>query len=276
MEALWDGLLEPFRFSFMLRALAVAVLVGVMCPLLGGYVITRGLAFMSDGLAHAVMPGLIGGFLLGINPLLGALPIAVAMAMTVGAIERRTGVSADTAIGIMFAGSFAFGLVMLKLAPGLPVSVEDLLLGQILGVSPQDVWLTAGLAVVVLGTLTLLHKELVFVSFDPVGAQVAGLRTTLLDHLLFALLAVVVVLTLQAVGTILVMAMLVVPAATAYQVVRSFAPMLMLSAGLGALAAVSGLYASFYLNLPSGPAMTLIATALFIAVTLGARARRRR
>ncbi len=276
MEALWDALLEPFRFSFMLRALAVAVLVGVMCPLLGGYVITRGLAFMSDGLAHAVMPGLIVGFLLGINPLLGALPIAVAMAVTVGAIERRTGVSADTAIGIMFAGSFALGLVLLKLTPALPVSVEDLLLGQILGVSAEDVWITGGLAVVVLATLTLLHKELVFVSFDPVGAQVAGLKTTWLDHVLFVLLAVVVVLTLQAVGTILVMAMLVVPAATAYQVVRSFVPMLLLSVGLGVLAAVAGLYSSFYLNLPSGPAMTLIATALFMLVTFGARARSRR
>lgn len=272
MDALVDAILEPFRYSFMVRAFAVSVLVGIVCPVLGSYVITRGLAFMGDALAHAILPGLVGAFLLGISPLIGAIPAAVAIAFLIGYLSRRTGISEDTSIGILFAGLFALGLVMLSIARGLPVNLEDLLIGRVLGVTLTDVYITMGLVALVLAVLFVFHKELVFASFDPVGATVIGLSTAFLDYLLLAMLALVIIVAVQAVGIVLVMAMLVTPAATAYLLVRRFVSIMVLGAGLGSVAAASGLYLSFYMNLPSGPAMALSAVGMFIVV---AAARRR-
>ena len=266
MDALTGALIDPFTYGFMLRALIVSVLVGVICPLLGSYVVTRGLAFMGDALAHAVLPGLVIGFLIGVSPFAAALPAGVAVAFLIGYLSRRTGVSEDTAIGILFAGLFALGLVMLTSARGISVNLEDLLLGQVLGVTEADVYVTIGLAGVVVAVLYAFHKELVFDSFDPVGATVIGLRTGWLDYVLLVVMAVVVVTALQTVGIVLVMAMLVTPAATAYLLVRSFVSVMLVGAAIGVAAAVTGLYLSFHLNLPSGPAMTLAATAAFVVV----------
>ena len=250
----------------MVRALFVSVLVGVLCPILGSFVVTRGLAFMGDALAHAVLPGLVIAFLIGVSPFVAAVPTGVAVALLIGYVSRRTGIGVDTSIGVLFAGLFALGLVLLTAARGISVDLEDLLLGQVLGVSEADVYVTAGLAAVVLVVLYSFNKELVFSSFDPVGASVVGLPTVWLDYLLLVLLALVIVIALQAVGIVLVMAMLVTPAATAYILVRSFFRVMALGAALGATAAIVGLYLSFHLNIPSGPAMTLVATAIFIAV----------
>ena len=266
MDSILDPLLDPFRYPFMVRALFVSVLVGIVCPVLGSFVVTRGLAFMGDALAHAVLPALVIAFLVGASPFVAAVPAGVAVALLIGYLSRRTGISEDTSIGVMFAGMFALGLVLLTTARGISVDLEDLLLGQVLGVSQTDVYITAGLTGVVLLVLYLFNKELVFSSFDPVGASVVGLPIGWLDYLLLLLLALVIVIALQAVGIVLVMAMLVTPAATAYLLVRSFTQVMVLGAALGALAAVVGLYVSFYVNVPSGPAMTLVATGLFIVV----------
>ena len=268
MEAALDALIQPFTYGFMVRALAVSVLVGITCPILGSYVVTRGLAFMGDALAHAVLPGLVAAFLLGVSPFLAAVPAGVAVALLIGYLSRRTGISQDTSIGILFAGLFALGLVMLTVARRIPVDLEDLLLGQVLGVSVTDVYVSAGLAVLVVIVLYAFHKEMVFSSFDPLGAQVIGLPTVWLDYLLLALLAVVIIIALQAVGIVLVMAMLVTPAATAYLLVRSFVSIMVVGASVGVASAVAGLYLSFHFNLPSGPAMTLVATGVFAAVAL--------
>jgi len=259
-----DPITDPFGYTFMVRALIVSVLVGVMCPILGSYVVTRGYAFMGDALAHAVLPGLIIAFLIGISPFAGAAPAGVLVAVLIGYLSRRTGISVDTSIGILFAGLFALGLVLLTTAEGLTVDLEDLLLGQLLGVSWTDVYITLGLAIFALVILYAFHKEISFASFDPVGATVIGLPTGLLDYLLLGLLALVIVIALQAVGIVLVMAMLVTPAATAYLLVNRFTSVMVVGAGLGAIAAVTGLYLSFHFNLPSGPAMTLVATGMFI------------
>ena len=266
MDSFVGALTDPLSYGFMVRALIVSVFVGIICPLLGSYVVTRGLAFMGDALAHAVLPGLVIGFLVGVSPFAAALPAGIAVALLIGYLSRRTGISEDTSIGILFAGLFALGLVMLTSARGISVDLEDLLLGQVLGVTEADVYVTIGLAAVVVAVLYAFHKELVFDSFDPVGATVIGLRTGWLDYLVLVVMAVVVVTALQAVGIVLVMAMLVTPAATAYLLVRSFVSMMVLGAILGAAAAVAGLYLSFHLNVPSGPAMTLVATAVFAAV----------
>jgi manganese/iron transport system permease protein len=271
-DALYNGLIEPFTYTFMARALIVSVLVGIICPILGSYVVARGLAFMGDALAHAVLPGLVIGFLIGVSPFAAAVPAGIIVALLIGYLAQRTGVGEDTTIGILFAGFFALGLVLLTTAEGISVDLEDLLLGQVLAVSDADVYVTAVLTAVVVALLYVFHKELVFTSFDRLGAAVAGLPTARLDYLLLVLLATVIVIALQAVGIVLVMAMLITPAATAYLLVRSFVPVMVVGALLGVVSVVAGLYLSFHLNLPSGPAMTLVATAFFV---LAAAFRRR-
>ncbi len=160
---------------------------------------------------------------------------------------------------------FALGLVMLTMAKGLPVNLEDILLGQVLGASQTDVFITLGLAAIVLTVVWVLHKELVFVSFDPSGASVIGLPSGLLDYVLLGLLAVVIVIALQAVGVVLVISMLITPAAAALLLVRNFPRAMATGVLFGTISAIAGLYISFHFNLPSGPAMALVATTLFIA-----------
>ena len=262
-----EFLFEPFQYGFMTRALIVSVLVGVMCPVLGAYVITRGRAFMGDALAHSVLPGMVVAFMLGISPFFAAVPAGIAIALLMGSISRRTGVSEDTSIGIVFAGMFALGLVMLSRASNINVSIEDLLLGQVLGVSATDVQVSIGLTVVVLLGLYAFHRQLVYTTFDPVGASVIGIRTGLVEYVLLALLALVIVIGIQAAGIVLVMAMLITPAATAYMLARRFVDVMIIGAVVGAVSAIVGLYLSFYADLPSGPAMALTATVLFAAAT---------
>jgi ABC-type Mn2+/Zn2+ transport system permease subunit len=263
----WENISEPLQYSFMVRALIVSVLVGVTCAVLGSYVVMRGLAFMGDALAHAVLPGVVIALLIGFSPFAGAAAVGIAVAIAIGYLTRRTGLSEDTTIGILFAGLFALGITILSASDGLSVNLEDLLLGQVLGVSTTDVYVTLGMAVLVLGILTFFHKELVFTSFDPVGAEVIGIPTKFLSYLLLVLLALVIVIALQAVGLILVMAMLVTPAATAFLLVRRFMPMMVVGGVLGGVSAIVGLYLSFYFNIPSGAAMVLVATGLFISAT---------
>jgi manganese/iron transport system permease protein len=274
MNIITEALIGPFQYAFMLRALVVAVLVGVMCPILGAYVVVRGLGFMGDGLAHGVLPGMAAAVLIGAAVgvaantggiyFLGALPAALAMALLSGYLIRRVGVSEDTSVGILFAGMFALGLVMLTAAKGVPVDLEGILLGNVLGVSRAEVLVTLGLAAAVLALMFLLHKELVFANFDPTGAAVIGLPTEKLEYLLLALLAVVVVLALPAVGIVLVISMLITPAAAASLLMRSFPAAMIAGSLFGAASAIAGMYISFYFNLPSGPVMALVAAGFFI------------
>ena len=264
MDIIIEALLGPFQYEFMLRALIVSVLVGVMCPILGVYVVIRGLGFMGDALAHSVLPGMVAAFVLGISPFFGAIPMAIATALLCGYLIRRTGLSEDTSVGILFAGLFALGLVMLTAARGIPVNLEDILLGQVLGVSWTDTFVTLGLAGAVLALILGLHKELVFASFDPSGAAVIGLPIEKLEYLLLGLLSVVVVLALQAVGVILVISMLITPAATALLLVRNFVQAMTAAVIIGVTSAVLGLYLSYYFNMPSGPVMALTATGFFV------------
>ncbi len=274
MDIITEPLVGPFQYSFMLRALIVSVLVGIMCPVLGAYVVVRGLGFMGDGLAHGVLPGMVLAVLIGVAvgaganasgiQFLGALPAALVMAILSGYLIRRVGVSEDTAVGILFAGLFALGLVMLTAVKGLPISLDDILLGNVLGVSQGEMFITLGLAASVLLVLFFLHKELVFANFDPLGASVIGLPIDWLEYILLGLLAVVVVLALQAVGVVLVISMLITPAATASLLARSFPAIMITGAVFGSISAIAGLYTSYYFNLPSGPLMALAAAAFFV------------
>ena len=264
MDAIVEGLLGPLQYSFMQRALVVSLLVGVMCPVLGVYVVTRGLGFVGDALAHSVLPGMVAAFMLGFSPFAGTIPVAVAVALLIGYLVKRVGVGEDTSVGITFAGLFALGLVMLTAARGLSVDLEDILLGQVLGVSQTDVYITLSLVGAVLALVFVIRKELLFANFDPTGALVMGLPTNVLEYTLLVLLAVVTVISLQAVGIVLVVSMLITPAATALLLVRNFYRALLLGVALGVAAAFSGLYVSFYFNLPSGPVMALLTTVFFI------------
>ena len=266
-----DQIFEPFQYSFMVRALIVSVLVGVMCPILGAYVITRGRSFMGDALAHSVLPAMVVAFMLGFSPFFAAVPAAILIAVLMGGVSRRTGISEDTSIGIIFAGMFALGLVMLSTATNISVDIEDLLLGQVLGVSQTDVYVSLGLTALVLAGLYAFHRQLVYTTFDVVGAAVVGIKTRLVEYVLLALLALVIVIGIQAAGIVLVMAMLITPAAAAYLIARRFVEVMMLGAVIGAASAVTGLYLSYYIDLPSGPAMALIATSVFALVAVRKR-----
>ena len=261
-----DFVFAPLEYGFMVRALIGSVLVGVMCPLVGAYVVTRNLAFIGDALAHAVLPGMVLGFIVGINPTIAAVPTGVSVAMLVRTVSRRAGLSMDTSIGILFAATFALGLVMLSASTTITVDMEDLLIGQILAISPTGIYVSLGItAMVILGLFTL-HHRLLFASFDPVGSQVLGRRANFVDYTFLVMLALVIVIGIQAAGVILVMAMLVTPAAAAYLLVRRFVSMMMAAAVIGAAAAVTGLYVSYHFNLPAGPAMALVATGIFVLV----------
>ncbi len=258
-----DYITEPFQYSFMVRALIVSVLVGVMCPILGAYVITRGRSFMGDALAHSVLPAMVVAFMLGISPFFAAVPAGILIAVLMGGVSRRTGISEDTSIGIIFAGMFALGLVMLSTGTNINVDIEDLLLGQVLGVSQTDVYVSLGLTALVLTGLYAFHRQLVYTTFDVVGAAVVGIKTRMIEYVLLALLALVIVIGIQAAGIVLVMAMLITPAAAAYLLSKQFVGVMGLGAVIGAASAVTGLYLSYYIDLPSGPAMALVATGVF-------------
>ena len=258
-----DYALDPFQYTFMIRALVVSVLVGAMCPIIGAYVIARGRSFMGDALAHSVLPGMVVAFMLGFSPLVAAVPAGVGVAALMGFISRKTGVSEDTSVGIVFAGMFALGLTMLSTAEGLTIDVEDLLLGQVLGVSTMDVYVSLGLAAMVVAGLYAIHRVAIYTTFDPVSAEVVGIRVGVVDYALLTLLALVIVIGIQAAGIVLVMAMLITPAAAGYLLARRFVGGMIMGAVIGSLSAITGLYLSYYMNIPSGPAMALIATVVF-------------
>ena len=259
----FDVLLEPLQYSFIVRALIVSVLVGVMCPFLGAFVINREMGFMGDALAHSVLPGMVIAYGAGVSPFLGAIPNAILVALGIGYIVRKTRVSTDTSIGIVFSALFSFGLIILAIVGGTNVDVEDILLGQVLSTSTTDVYITIALTGIVLVIMILLYKPMVFVGFDFDGSTVAGIPSAKLDYLLLVLLSVVIVMSLQVVGIVLVIGMLITPAAAASMIVKRFPKVILLGIGFGVISAVTGLYISYYFNLPSGPAIALVSTCIF-------------
>ena len=261
-----EYLYEPFSYGFMVRSLIVAVSVGVMLPLLGSYVINRNLGFMGDAIAHASLPALVFGLLIGVSIFVAAIPAAIVIALMIGYLINRSKIGEDTAIGIIFSTLFALGFILLSIFKQISLSVEDLLLGQILGVSNVDVLTTLVLSVIVLVTSLTLYKQFLFISFDPIGAKVAGLSVKLFDNIFLVVLSLAIIGSLQAVGIILVLSMLITPAAAAKLIMKGFSSSMTVGSIFGVLASVSGLYLSYYLDFPSGPSMALAATSIFIIV----------
>lgn len=259
---------EPFQYEFMVRALIGALIVGLVCPVLGTYVVLRGMAFFGDALAHIVLPGVVVAFLIGWPLGVGALIAGVLAALLIGSISRRTDVKEDAAIGVVFAGAFALGIALLAVQRNYAIDLAHILFGNLLGVTVSDLWMSGILGGLVLLVIFAFYKEFLVLSFDPVLAATLRLPVGFLQNLLLVLLAVAIVVSIQAVGVALVIAMLITPASAAYLLTRRLPSMMMLAALIGSLSAIIGLYASFYMNLPSGPAIVLVETGVFILVFL--------
>lgn len=268
MNEILAWLLEPFRYAFMVRALWAALIVGVVCPVLGTYVVLRGMAFFGDALAHIILPGVVVAFLLGWPLGLGALIVGVLAALLIGAISKRAEIREDAAIGVVFAGAFALGIALLSQQRSYAVDLSHILFGNLLGVSQADLWLSGALGGLVLLTIFAFYKEFLVLSFDPILAATLRLPVDFLKNLLLILLAAVIVVSLQAVGVALVLAMLITPASTAYLLSRRLPSMMATAATIGCFSALIGLYTSFYLNLASGPSIVLVETAIFLLVFL--------
>ena len=272
MTSLLDIFLQPLTYDFMRRGLLAAVLVGIVCAVVGVYVVLRGMAFFGDALAHAVLPGVALGYLVSgsgrENLFWWALGSAVLVALAIGRVSRRAEIKEDTAIGILFASMFALGIALISTVRSYTVDLSHFLFGNVLGVSTRDLLLTAVFGGVVLLAIFLFYKEFLVLSFDPVLAATLRLPASLLNNLLFVLMALTVSVAMQTVGVALMVAMLVTPAATASLLTRRLWAMMLVSAAIGALSAVTGLYLSYYFNIVSGSAIVLTATAIFLLVFL--------
>lgn len=254
---------DPLQFSFFQRALFAAILVGVLCPMLGTFVVLRGMAFLGDALAHIILPGVVIAFLLGIPVIFGALVMGVLTALAVGAISQRATLREDSTIGVIFAGSFALGIALLSATDGYAVDLTHFLFGNLLGVSWFDLIVMTSISFVVITVILVFFKELRAISFDPTLARTLNLPVRLFDYGLLVLIALTIVVALEAVGVSLMLAMLVTPAATATFFTNRLQPMMFLSAAIGVFSGIFGLYVSFYLNIASGPAVVLTATLIF-------------
>jgi ABC-type Mn2+/Zn2+ transport system permease subunit len=260
-------LIEPFTFEFMQRGLAAGLLVGIGCAVLGAFVVLRGMAFVGDALAHTVLPGVVIAFLLGVNLFVGALVAGVLTAIGIGWFSTEGQIEEDTAIGVMFSGLFALGIALLSRVQSYR-DLTHILFGNILGVTWLDLGITAAVAVLVLLAVWAFFKELVATSFDPGHATVIGLSPGLVRYGLLIMLALVVVSGIQTVGVVMVAALLVTPAATASLLTRRLPQMMGLAALLSVVAALVGLYASYYANIASGAAIVLTLTAFFVLAFL--------
>jgi ABC-type Mn2+/Zn2+ transport system permease subunit len=259
-------LLEPLSYPFMTRGLTAALIVGVVCPILGTYIVLRGMAFLGDALAHIMLPGVVLAFLLGLPLSLGALVVGVLAALSIGALTRRRQIREDAAIGVVFAGAFALGIALLSLQQSYAVDLSHILFGNLLGVSDRDLWLAGGLGLIALIGVGAFYKEFLVLSFDPVLASTLRLPVGLLQNILLVLIALAIVASIQAVGVALVLAMLVTPASAAYLVARRLPLMMALGTAIGGISAVVGLYLSYYWNVASGPAIVLVETAIFLLI----------
>lgn len=265
-----EWLLAPFELAFMQRALLGGLLVGALCAVVGAFVVLRGMAFIGDALAHAAFPGVVLAYMLNANIYLGAAIFTLATALGIGFVSRRARTSDDTTIGILFAGAFALGILLMSTIRGYTADLFSFLFGNILGISTLDLAVVGGLAAMVVLVVALCYKELLLLSFDPTVAEAMGYPVQALNYLLLSLVALTIVVSIQAVGVVLVVALLVTPAATAYLLTERFARMMAVGVLISMLAIMLGLYLSFYLNVASGAAIVLVSTTLFFAA-LGAR-----
>ena len=258
-----EYLIEPFKYEFMIRSLITAIISGMMLPLLGSFTINRNMGFMADAMAHATMPIIAVGVFFGFSISALGVPAAIFVALFLGFVIKNSNIGEDTSIGIIFSSFFALGFVLISLL-NVSINLEDLLFGQILAVSYFDVFAILALFIVLLFFFLVFYKQLLFYSFDPIGAQIRGLNTSFLNYLFLIMLSLAIIGSLQTVGIILVLSMLIIPAASAKLLAKTFNVTTIIGVVFGVISSVSGLLLSYYFNLPSGPSMALVATGIFV------------
>ena len=270
-------LLQPFEFEFFRNGLAVAVLAGALCGLIGVYVVLKGMSYIGHGLSHAIFGGFAASALLGVNFLLGAGAWGVASALMINGVTRRRSIGSDAAIGVVTTASFALGLVLFAVFGRRGNSFDAALFGSILGVSVADVVVVGLVTAFAMGVVFFAYRPLLFTTFDPEVAEASGVRTARLDALLMLVLALAIVATMQVLGVTLIAATLVIPPTVARMLTNSFSRMLVLSTAIGATCGFVGMNLSYHLDIQSGPTIVLVGAALFTVVFAftGQRGRRR-
>ncbi len=269
---MFQWLIEPLTYGFMQRGLLAGLLVGAACAVLGAFVVLRGMAFVGDAIAHTVLPGVVIAFLNGVNLFVGALIAGIVTALGIGWFSKDREIQEDTAIGVMFSGFFALGIALLSRVRSYR-DLTHILFGNILGISAADLWIMLAVTLTALLAVVLFYKELLVTSFDPGHAVAIGLSPGLVRYGLLVMLALVIVSGIQAVGVVMVAALLVTPAATASLLTRRLPRIMMLGALFSLLATLAGLYASYYGGIPSGPTIVLTLTGMFILAFLFAPGR---
>jgi manganese/iron transport system permease protein len=263
-----DFILHPLTYAFMERGLLAAVMVGILCSVVGCYVVLRSMAFLGDAMAHAILPGIAIAYLVKGNLSVGALLAAVIVALGIGAFSQHGTIKEDTAISIMFTAALALGIALISSIRTYAVDLSHILFGNVLGVSSNDLLLTAILGTIILAVTLICYKPFLVITFDPLLANILRLPVTFLRNLLLVLLALTIVTSMQTVGVGLVAAMLVTPGATAYLLTKRLPAMMALAAVFGAFASLIGLYISYYLNIASGSTIVLTATSFFLLAFL--------
>src|SRR5262245_651550 len=267
-----DFLLEPLGHAFFVRALMAAALVGTVCAVVGTFVVLKGLAFIGDAVSHAAFPGVVAAYMVQGPILVGAGIAAVTTALAIGFVTRRAGIRGDTAIGVLFAGAFALGVFLFSTIQGYVGDLFGFLFGSLLLTGVEDLLALAILAAIVLGAIAWCWKELLFATFDPQGAAASGVPVDALEYAFLALVALTIVVSLQAVGIILVVAMLVTPAATGQLLTVRFGTLVLLAVAIGIASSVLGLYVSYWLDVATGATIVLVQTGMFlVALALGPR-----
>jgi len=266
-----DALTAPLGYDFFVRALVASALTGLVCAVVGSYVVLKGLAFIGDAISHAAFPGIVAALLLKGSFYLGAGVAAVATALAIGWVSRHSRLRVDTAIGVVFAGTFALGVFLFSSIRHFVVDPLSFFFGNVLAIGPDDLIGLLVLGGIVLALVAVFWKELLYATFDPLGAAASGLPVARLEYLVLALVALTIVVSVQAVGIILVVAMLVTPAATAQLVSVRYTRLMATAIAVGVGSAIAGLYASYWLDVASGATIVLIQTGLFLAALLFGR-----
>ncbi len=267
-----DWLSEPLQFRFMRLALVEVVVMGTVAGFLGTYVVTRGLAFVGDAISHSVFPGVVIAFLAKTSPFAGGAAFGLFTAFAISSLSLTRRIREDTAIGVVFAGAFALGVVLISTSPGYTRDLTSFLFGEVLAVTSTDIYLSLVVGGAALALAVSLRRVLMLTAFDREMALAVGLPVFWLDTLLLVLITMTIVISLRAVGNVLVVAMFVTPAATARLLVDEVGRMMVASALIGAFAGVLGLYISWHSDLAAGGTIVLTATALFaLALVLSPR-----
>lgn len=258
---------DLMQYQYLQHALITAIAVGIMCGVLGSFIVLKGMSLMGDAISHAVLPGIAISYMLGINFFVGAVTFGLLTALGIGYIEQNSRIKIDSAIGIMFSAFFALGVILIQKAQS-ATDLTSILFGNILTVRDSDRYITLVIGGLVLLAVVFFFKELLLVIFDPVMAQSFGLPVKAINYAIVVMLTLVTVATLQTVGVILVVALLITPASTAYLLTDNFKRMIFLSSLFGTISSIIGLYISYMNNIPSGATIVLVAAAIFVLTFL--------